>query len=113
MAGPARRAACRGRQAPLPARPSRLSWCRTAPRPLALSMNPDYRLPRKYDCFREGDLDGEAAVGAGVGGDGGAVGGGDGADDGQAQALVTVVGRAVQALEGFEQRVDLLRRYDR
>ena len=35
----------------------------------------------------EADLDMQAAVGAGVGGDFGVVGGGDGGDDGQAQAV--------------------------
>jgi membrane protein len=58
---------------------------------------------------REGDVDGEAALGPGQGSDDGAVGGGDRADDGQAEAVAAVApgGTRAEPLEGLEQAVDL------
>src|SRR5215469_1477201 len=56
----------------------------------------------------EGDVDGQAAAGAGLRGDGGGVRGGDGADNGEAKAVTAVAagGARAEPLERLEQAVD-------
>src|SRR5438445_10017133 len=65
--------------------------------------------------WREADLDLEAAVGSGLGGEGGVVCGGDGLDDRESEAdAVAVIGAVcTEALERLEEPLDVMGWNDR